>query len=81
MSRAYVDERRAAVLGVEEDVVARHANATTFDAVDLLCGPARCSPGRGGHFIYMDRSHLNPEGSRLIAPALERAFAGALGLP
>lgn len=41
---------------------------------DLLCPSGVCYPKLDGKWIYMENSHLNPDGSRLLAPLIEVAI-------
>ena len=41
---------------------------------DLLCPTGVCYPKLDGKWIYMENSHLNPDGSRLLAPLIEMAI-------
>jgi peptidoglycan/LPS O-acetylase OafA/YrhL len=41
---------------------------------DILCPTGVCYPKLDGKWIYMENSHLNPDGSRLLAPRIETAM-------
>ena len=45
---------------------------------DIICPTGVCFPKLDGKWIYMENSHLNPDGSRLLAPRIEAAMNAQL---
>ena len=44
---------------------------------DYLCGSHRCMVQTGGQLLYMDESHLSPDGARFLAAGLENGIRSA----
>src|ERR1700733_7334895 len=46
----------------------------TYDLAESLCDNHRCYLARNGVLLYADTTHLNSDGSRLVAPSIVRAI-------
>lgn len=67
-----------AVIDSEIEVVASIEGAYALDLRSVFCDRNGCLRRAGGHYVYRDDDHLSAHGSRLMAPALERALVAIL---
>ncbi|MCO5312198.1 MAG: acyltransferase [Microthrixaceae bacterium] len=74
-----VELRRRVLLDAEHAVAARYDQVVTVDPAPALCEPQKCAAVRDGKWLWMDRNHLTPDGSRRLAPHFESAFRDLLG--
>jgi peptidoglycan/LPS O-acetylase OafA/YrhL len=59
------------VLGLESSVQILYPH-------DYLCGSRRCIVQTGGQLLYMNESHLSPDGARFLASGLENCIRSAI---
>ena len=71
LDRSAIERERAAVVAVEQGVVAGHAAARWLDPLPRLC-PATCTPLRDGRWTYLERASLTNAASELLAGDLEQ---------
>jgi peptidoglycan/LPS O-acetylase OafA/YrhL len=78
VSRAKVDQRLASAQTRILAVLDTFPNVKVFNPVPLLCDAQHCYARRNGAFLYADRDHLSPDGSRYVGRSLlqEIGFGG-----
>jgi peptidoglycan/LPS O-acetylase OafA/YrhL len=57
--------------------VAKRVGATVFDPSEVLCRSGRCISEINGVSIYKDKSHLSPNGAKLLTRGLMQALIDA----
>lgn len=72
VARTKVEQR---LTGAQKRIVAlldRFPDVKVFNPMPLLCDSQNCYARRSGEFLYADRDHLSPDGSRYISRWLLR---------
>jgi hypothetical protein len=69
--------RERTVLAVLEEAD-RMAGVTVVYPHKVLCGAMNCAVVRGGKRLYFDDNHIDTEGNRILAPAIDAALGRAL---
>ena len=60
-------------------VLARYPDVKVFNPLPFLCDAQNCYARRDGEFMYADRDHLTPDGSRYVGKWLARDIEDAGG--
>lgn len=60
-------------------VLARYPGVRVFNPLPFLCDAQNCYARRGGEFMYADRDHLTPDGSRYVGKWLAQDVEDADG--
>jgi hypothetical protein len=60
-------------------VLARYPGVKVFNPLPFLCDAQNCYARRGGEFMYADRDHLTPDGSRYVGKWLAQDVEDADG--
>jgi peptidoglycan/LPS O-acetylase OafA/YrhL len=70
-SRQQVDSDSELTVSVELSAVRGRPNAGAMNLIDEVCTAERCSPYRGGRWLYRDGAHLSLPESVRLAPKFE----------
>ncbi|GAB7525417.1 acyltransferase family protein [Paraburkholderia sp. 2C] len=74
--RAKVEQRLSGVQKQILAVLGRFPDVKVFNPLPLLCDRQNCYARQGGEFMYTDRDHLTPDGSRYVGGWLVRDIGG-----
>lgn len=74
--RAKVERRLTGVQTRILAVLARFPDVKVFNPVPHLCDAQNCYARQGGEFMYADRDHLSPDGSRYVGRRLMQDIEG-----
>lgn len=59
--------------------IQHYSNASIVKLAPLFCDEHRCRAAEGGQVLYMDRGHLNQQGSQKVAPTIVSALEELIG--
>ena len=79
LPRSEVEARRRRTVAILREVVQNFPNARYVDPIDIFCDQRMCLPLKDDGVAYLDATHLNPYGAKLLFDRFEADFLWAFG--
>ena len=79
LPRSEVEARRRRTVAILREVVQKFPNARYVDPVDIFCDERMCLPIKDDGIAYLDATHINPYGAKLLFDRFEPDFLWAFG--
>ena len=61
-------KNRVLINNVIKNVSKNYSNVKLFDLSQIFCNNEECTAKIGDYVLFLDNNHLNPEGSKYVAP-------------